>query len=138
MHRTLCAMVLALAAASSARAADVGVLGHHVSRMKAGDLRGVLADYAPDAVVVAPPGLANSSGVFEGRDVRQLFSVLTDKDHVPGARSMRVRYEAAGPNSTVMHWVQFDGTSKRVSGHDVFVVRGGKIVFQSVMVDAAK
>ena len=32
----------------------------------------------------------------------------------------------------------FKGTPKEVSGHDVFVVRGGKVVFQAVIVDPAK
>jgi hypothetical protein len=51
---------------------------------------------------------------------------------------MQTRYESAGPDTTVMHWVQFKGTPKEVTGHDVFVVRGGKVVFQSVTVDPAK
>ena len=37
-----------------------------------------------------------------------------------------------------MHWVQFKGTPKELSGTDVFVVRGGKVVFQTVTVNAAK
>jgi len=51
---------------------------------------------------------------------------------------MQTRYESAGPDTTLMYWVQFKGTPKEVSGHDVFVVRGGKVVFQSVAVDPAK
>jgi hypothetical protein len=118
--------------------ASTTVIDHHVARMKAGDLAGVLSDYAPDAVVVTPPGLANASGVFVGADAKTLFAVLTDKDHVPGAKSMTTRYEPAGPGTTIMHWVQFGGTPQEVSGHDVFVIRGGKVVFQSVTVDAKK
>jgi hypothetical protein len=114
------------------------VLDHHVANMKSGNLEGVLSDYASDAVVVTPPGLANASGVFVGADTRKLFSVLTDKDHVPGNKTMQTRYETAGPDTTLMYWVQFKGTPKEVSGHDVFVVRGGKVVFQSVTVDQAK
>jgi hypothetical protein len=34
--------------------------------------------------------------------------------------------------------VQFKGTPKEISGYDVFVVRDGKIVFQSVTVNPAK
>ena len=132
------AIILATTAAGGARAVTSGVLDHHVSQMKAGNLAGVLSDYAPNAVVVAPPGLANSSGVFEGGDVRRLFSVLTDGKHVPGAQSMHVQYDSVGPDSTVMNWVQFDGTPQRASGHDVFVVRAGKIVFQSITVDPVK
>jgi hypothetical protein len=139
MPRTACAVILALTlSAGSAIAADTKVLDHHVANMKAGNLDGVLSDYAPDAVVVVPPGLANANGVFVGPETRKLFSVLTDKDNLPGIKTMQTRYESAGADTTVMHWVQFKGTPKEVTGHDVFVVRGGKVVFQSVTVDPAK
>ena len=139
MSRTAYAILLvSVMGAGSAAAADTKVLDRHVANMRAGNLEGVLADYAPDAVVVTPPGLANASGVFVGADARKLFSVLTDKDHVPGNKTMQTRYESAGPDTTLMYWVQFKGTPKEVSGHDVFVVRGGKVVFQTVIVDPAK
>jgi hypothetical protein len=139
MPRTACAVILALTlGAGSAIAADTKVLDHHVANMKTGNLEGVLSDYAPDAVVVVPPGLANANGVFVGLETRKLFSVLTDKDNLPGIKTMQTRYESAGPDTTVMHWVQFKGTPKEVTGHDVFVVRGGKVVFQSVTVDPGK
>jgi ketosteroid isomerase-like protein len=139
MPRTASAVILALSlSAGSAIAADTKVLDHHVANMKTGNLDGVLSDYAPDAVVVVPPGLANANGVFVGPETRKLFSVLTDKDNLPGIKTMQTRYESAGPDTTVMHWVQFKGTPKEVTGHDVFVVRSGKVVFQSVTVDPAK
>ena len=135
VHTVLLASFLGI---GSAAAADTKILDHHIANMKAGNLEGVLSDYAPDAVVVTPPGLANANGVFVGADVRKLFSVLTDKDHVPGNKTMQFHYESAGADTTLMYWVQFKGTPKEVSGHDVFVVRGGKVVFQSVTVDPAK
>ncbi|HEY2007925.1 MAG TPA: hypothetical protein VGH23_02970 [Rhizomicrobium sp.] len=139
MSRTAYAVILtSILSIGGASAADTKVLDHHVANMKAGNLEGVLSDYAPDAVIVVPPGLANANGVFVGADTRKLFSVLTDKDHVPGNKTMQTRYENAGPDTTLMYWVQFKGTAKEVSGHDVFVVRGGKVVFQSVTVDPAK
>ena len=139
MPRTACAVILALTLATgSAIAADTKVLDHHVANMKTGNLEGVLSDYAPDAVVVVPAGLANANGVFVGPETRKLFSVLTGKDNLPGIKTMQTRYESAGPDTTVMYWVQFKGTPKEVTGHDVFVVRGGKVVFQSVTVDPAK
>jgi ketosteroid isomerase-like protein len=118
--------------------ADTKVIDHHVANMKTGNLEAVLSDYAPDAVVVTPPGLANASGVFVGAENRKLFSLLTDKDHVPGNKTMQTRYEGVGPDTTIMHWVQYKGTPKQVAGHDVFVIRSNKVVFQSVSVDAAK
>jgi hypothetical protein len=139
MPKTVYAVILAsILGAGSASAADTKILDHHVANMRAANVEGVLSDYAPDAVVVVPPGLANANGVFVGADTRKLFSVLTDKDNLPGIKTMQTRYESAGPDTTVMYWVQFKSTAKEVSGHDVFVVRGGKVVFQSVTVDPAK
>jgi len=114
------------------------VLDHHVANMKSGSLDGVMADYAPDAVVVTPAGMVSPSGVFTGKDVRKLFAVLTDKDHVPGNKTMQTRYENVSPDTTIMHWVQFKGSKQEISGYDVFVVRGGKVVFQTVIVNPAK
>jgi ketosteroid isomerase-like protein len=122
----------------TAQAADTKILDHHVAGMKAGNLEAVLSDYAPDAVVVTPAGMVSPGGVFVGADTRKLFSVLTDKDHVPGNKTMQTRYESLSPDTSVMHWVQFKGTPKEVAGYDVFVVRGGRIAFQTVIVEPAK
>jgi hypothetical protein len=128
----------ALIAATPAFAgADTKVLDHHVANMKSGNLEAVMSDYAPDAVVVAPAGLVTPDGVFVGPETRKLFSVLTDKDHVPGNKTMQTRYQSVGADTTIMHWVQFKGTSKEVSGYDVFVTRSGKIAYQTVVVNPA-
>ena len=34
-----------------------------------------------------------------------------------------------------MHWVQFDGTPQRLSGTDVWVIRNGKVISQTVLLD---
>lgn len=129
------ALGLVLAGASSVYAAEPKVVDHHVASMKAGDLAGVMADYAPDAVVVTPEGTFSPSGVFVGANVRKLFAILTSKDNAPGMKSMQSHFDSPGPDVTVMHWVQLKGTPKQVSGHDVFVIRHGKIQFQSVTID---
>ena len=126
-----------LATAPAFAGADTKVLDHHVANMKSGNLEAVMSDYAPDAVVVAPAGLVTPDGVFVGPETRKLFSVLTDKDHVPGNKTMQTRYQSVGADTTIMHWVQFKGTSKEVSGYDVFVTRSGKIAYQTVVVNPA-
>ena len=131
------AAVLALLALPAFAAGNTDVLDHHVANMKAGNLDGVLSDYAPDAVVVFPAGLISPSGVFAGANVRKLFSVLTDKDHVPGNKTMQTRYETIAPDTVKMTWVQFKGTTQEVSGYDVFVIRGGKVAFQTVIINPA-
>ena len=140
MHAILVSTLLGTVLGTGAAwaAADTKVLDHHVANMKSGHLEGVLSDYAPDAVVVAPAGMVTPDGVFVGKDTRKLFSVLTAKDNLPGNKSMETKYEPLGPDTTLMRWVQFKGTPKEVSGYDVFVVRGGKVVFQTVIVNPAK
>ena len=135
---TQAAILVTLLAGGAAQAADTKILDRHVANMKMGNPDGVLADYAPDAVIVTPAGMITPSGVFVGAEARKLFSVLTDKDHVSGNKTMQTRYETLGAVTTKMSWVQYKGTPKEVSGYDIFVVRGGKVVFQSVIVDAAK
>lgn len=118
--------------------ADTKILDRHVATIKAGDLEGVMADYAPDAVVVTPPGAMSPTGVFAGKETRKLFAILTNKENNPAIKTMQTRYVKVNADTTIMHWVQYKGTPQEVSGHDVFVIRGGKIVFQTVAIDPPK
>ncbi|HET7085824.1 MAG TPA: nuclear transport factor 2 family protein [Rhizomicrobium sp.] len=138
MSKLLPAITITVLLASGAAFADNKVLDHHVANMKTGDLEAVLSDYASDAVVVTPAGMVSPNGVFTGKDTRKLFSALTSKDSLPGNKTMETKYEALAPDTTLMRWVQFKGTPKEISGYDVFVIRGSKIVFQTVTVNPAK
>jgi hypothetical protein len=139
MHAAILSTLLTAGATLPAfAAADTKVLDHHVANMKSGNLEAVLSDYSPDAVVVTPAGMVTPDGVFVGAETRTLFRVLTGKDNLPGNKTMQTRYQSAGADTSIMHWVQFKGTPKEISGYDVFVVRGGKIVFQTVVVNPAK
>jgi hypothetical protein len=129
------------AATSTADSAEV-ILNRHVAAMKAGDLAAVMADYADDALVIAPNGIApgetNLAGfnVFDGKtNISKLFAVLTNKDNAEGMASMTTKYESKGSDVTLMHWAQFEGTPKHLSGTDVFVIRNGKIISQAVLVN---
>lgn len=132
------AILLSLMGAGMAFAADTKVLDHHVANMKTGNLEAVLSDYASDAVIVTPAGMISPSGVFIGKDTRKLFTALTAKENMAGNKSMETRYESLSPDTTLMHWVQLKGTPKELAGTDVFVIRGGKVVFQTVTVNAKK
>jgi hypothetical protein len=143
MHKTMHAAILSTlltagAALPAFAAADTKVLDHHVANMKSGNLEQVLSDYAPYSVVVVPAGMVTPDGVFVGSEVRTLFRFLTNKDNLPGNKTMQTRYQNVGPDTSIMHWVQYKGTPKEVSGYDVFVTRDGKIVYQTVIVNAAK
>ena len=132
------AVAAALVLASGARAqaatrAPAQIIADHIRAAKAGDVSAVIADYADDAVVVTPPGMASPNGVYARRaQVRQFFTWLTSPANLPGVRSMESTTEIIAPDVIIMRWTQFKGTPKEVNGRDVFVIRGGKIVFQSV------
>jgi len=129
-------------AATAAPATPVAVVQHHVEAMKRGDLPAIMRDYAPDAVVIAPHGLVagvtgRGAQVFVGSaSARRVFATLTDKAHHPGVVTMQTAIEPGGPGVALLHWVQFNGTAKQVSGEDVFVVRGGRIVHQAILAGA--
>jgi hypothetical protein len=132
-------LAVSLLGATAGWAADINkIIDHHVANMKSGNVDGVLSDYAPDAVVVTPAGMVSPSGVFIGADTRSLFSVLAGPKNVPGNKTMQTKYTSLGADTERMDWVQFKGTPQEISGYDVFVVRGGKIVFQTVIVTPKK
>jgi hypothetical protein len=129
------------ATVSTADSAEV-ILDRHVAAMKAGDLQAVMDDYADNALVIAPhgivPGEANVAGfnVFDGKaNISKLFAVLTNKDNAAGMASMTTTYESRGSDVTLMHWVQFKGTPQELAGSDVFVIRDGKIISQTVLLN---
>jgi hypothetical protein len=132
------------------------VLDRHVAAMKAGDLDAVMADYADNALLLAPagvvPGQKNYGGlnVLEGKaNIRKFFAVLTSKEsnffavltskeNNPAVKSMTSTYESKGSDTTLMHWTQWPGTAKEASGTDVWVIRDGKVISQAVLVNPAK
>ena len=141
------ALAFSLAGTASAYAADSAqkVLSDHVAAMGKANLNALMAGYSENAVVVAPPGiapkLANSpqAAVLVGKaNIRKLFAVLTDKDHAAGDASMVSTIETLKNGVLLLHWRQFPGTAKEVSGEDVFVIRRGKVDFQTILIDAPK
>jgi len=144
MHlRLASAVVMSLSLAGGAYAATPAqVVARHVESMKVGKLQPIMNDYAANTVVVTPEGLvanqkpAKGPGIYSGRaQAQRVFATLTDKDHHPGIKGMETTIEPAGPDSAILHWVQFKGTPQQVSGKDAFIVRGDKIVFQAIFVD---
>jgi ketosteroid isomerase-like protein len=141
---TVLALSLALGGVAAASAATpTQVVQHHVAVMKKGDLAAIMSDYASNTIVIAPPGLVRGQstkgvGVFVGAaDARRVFATLTDKDHHSGVRTMETNISPGGPDIARLRWVQFKGTPQQVSGEDIFVVRGGKIAYQAILVDPA-
>jgi hypothetical protein len=133
----------AAAAAAPAETAESDMnaaLARHVTAVKAGDVDGVMADYADDATMVLMPGDLAPKGALVGKaEVRKFFEWLKGPDILPGAQSMVVTTEKIGPNTMYFHFTQFPGTPKEVKGYDIYVFRDGKILFQTTFVtDAPK
>lgn len=136
-----CSADKAASTAATADSAEV-ILDRHVAAMKAGDLEAVMADYADDALVIAPHGIVAGEtdvggfNVFEGKaNISKLFAVLTNKDNAAGMASMTTTYEPRGSDVTLMRWVQFAGTPEELSGTDVWVIREGRIISQAVLLN---
>jgi hypothetical protein len=120
------------------------ILDRHERTIKAGDLNGVMADYADNAVLVTPAGIVagekNIGGVnlFDGKaNIRKFFVVLTTRE-LPAVKTMATSYEYKTNDTVLMHWRQYPGTPKEVSGTDIWVIRGGKIITQVVLVNPPK
>src|SRR3954451_10261221 len=100
------------------------VFQHHAEVLIAGDLEGIVEDYADDAVFISP------AGVLRGKDgIRQAFTKLLED--VPSA-------DWQGPTQVFEGDVLFIEWSARAEktfvedGIDTFVFRDGEIVVQTV------
>lgn len=121
------------------------ILDRHEQTIKAADLEGVMADYADDAVLIGPAGVVagekdvGGMNVLIGKEnIRKFFAVLTNAETNPAVKSMAATYEISPEGNALMHWTQWPGTDKEVSGTDVWVIRNGKIVSQTVIVNPPK
>ena len=124
----------AAASAPTPQAEIDAIMARHTETVKAANVDGVMADYADDAILVTPPGMVTPSGVFAGKaKVREFFTWLASPEILPGPKSMVSTNEMIAPDTVLFRWTQFQGTPQEVKGSDVFVIRNGKIVFQSVM-----
>jgi uncharacterized protein (TIGR02246 family) len=100
------------------------VFAHHAQALGAGDLDGIVADYADDAVFITP------AGVKRGRDgIREAFAgLLAD---VPNAawELKTLIYEG---DVLLLEWAAVSAATKVEDGIDTFVFRDGLIRVQTV------
>lgn len=106
-------------------ASTTDVLDHHIKCFGEGDLEGILADYAPEAVLFTP------NGPLKGIDeIRPFFQAMLAEFGKPGtAFSMKLR-SVVGDYSYVV-WTAETADNVYEMGSDTQVVRNGKIVAQS-------
>jgi ketosteroid isomerase-like protein len=101
------------------------VVGNHLKCFGEGDLKGILSDYAPGAVLFTP------DGPFRGAEaMRPLFQALIAEFGKPGAVFSMKRQSVEGEYAYIL-WTAETADNVYEVGTGTFVVRDGKIVTQS-------
>ena len=101
------------------------VLDNHLKCFGAGDLTGILSDYAPGAV------LFTSNGPLIGADaIKPLFQAMIAEFGKPGATFSMKQQSIEGDYAYIL-WTAETADNVYELGTDTFVVRDGKIVAQS-------
>ena len=100
------------------------IFQHHAEVLIAGDLEGIVSDYADDAVFITP------AGVLRGKDgVREGFTKLLSD--VPNAE-WDVPTQNFEGDVLFIEWNATAASSRVEDGIDTFVFRDGEIAVQTV------
>ena len=101
------------------------VVDHHLKSFGEGDLQGILADYAPGAVLFTP------DGPLRGADaMRPLFQAMIAEFAEPGAVFSMKQQSVEGDVAYIL-WSAETADHVYEVATDTFIVRDGKIVAQS-------
>lgn len=101
------------------------VFAHHAQVLSAGDLDGVMSDYAADAV------LLTSEGPLAGHDeVRRFFAGALDALPEP---ELTARAAVWGPDALLLRWTAVSAAAVVPDGVDTFVFADGKIRLQTTV-----
>jgi ketosteroid isomerase-like protein len=101
------------------------VIEHHLKCFGEGDLKGVLSDYAPGAVMFRPDGPLRGVAA-----IRPLFQTLIAEFGKPGTTFSMKQQSVDGDHAYIL-WTAETADNVYELGTDTFVVRDGKIVAQS-------
>jgi ketosteroid isomerase-like protein len=101
------------------------VLDHHVKCFGEGDLKGILSDYAPGAVLFTPDGPLKDADA-----IKPLFQAMFAEFGNPGAAFSMKQQSVEGDYAYIL-WTAETADNVYEVGTDTFVVRDGKIVAQS-------
>ena len=107
------------------------VLDHHLACLAAGDIDGIVADYAPDAVLITPPGHFTADGILRGPvGAEQGFRALLKELAQPGSAFQMDQVTVEGDYAYIT-WRAETPDNLYEFGSDTFVMRDGKIVAQT-------
>ena len=101
------------------------VLDRHLSAFAARDLSGILADYAPDAVLFVPQGPLKGTHA-----IQPLFESLIAEFAQPGSSFALQQRSVEGEHAYII-WTAETAQNSYEFATDTFVIRDGKIVAQS-------
>ena len=101
------------------------VLDHHMESFDAGDVEGVLSDYAPDAVLFTPHGPLKGIG-----EIKPMFQAMIAEFGKPGTAFSMKQLSVEGDYAYIL-WTAETADKVYELATDTFVVRDGKIVAQS-------
>ena len=106
-------------------ASTTDVLDHHIKCLGEGDLEGILADYAPEAVLFTPDGPLK--GIDE---IRPFFQAMLAEFGKPGT-VFNMKLRSVVERLLYVVWTAETADNVYEMGTDTQVVRNGKIVAQS-------
>ena len=101
------------------------VVDHHLASFLAHDLQGVVADYAPDAVMIVPTGVLRGA-----QEITPLFQDLLAEFAKPGA-TFDLQQQVIEGDVAYIWWVAETPDNTYELGTDTFFVRHGKIAVQT-------
>jgi ketosteroid isomerase-like protein len=101
------------------------VLEHHVKCFGAGDLAGILSDYAPDAVLFTPDGPLKGPTAMRG-----FFQKMLAEFGKPGT-TFSMKHTSIDGNYAYVLWTAETADNVYELGTDTMVVQNGNIVAQS-------
>jgi hypothetical protein len=100
------------------------VFQHHAEALGAGDLDGIVDDYADDAVFITP------DGIKEGKEgIREAFTLLLAD--VPNA-AWELKTQIYVEDVLFLEWAAVSAATKVEDGIDTFIFRDGLIRVQTV------
>jgi ketosteroid isomerase-like protein len=101
------------------------IIDHHLQAFAERDLKGVLSDYAPDAVFFTP------QGPLRGPDaIRPLFQAMIAEFAKPGG-AFTLKQQCVQGDYAYILWSAETADNVYELGTDTFVVQNGKIAAQS-------
>ena len=106
------------------------VLGSFLAAFGAGKVDAIVAHYAPDAVIVTPGAV-----VLGHKNIRPMFVGLVAEFGQPGVKFKLLKQNVYGDIALIV-WQAETGKNIYDMGTDTYIIRGGKIVAQTVAVKA--